>query len=190
MKSYGYSLIKGVGAICSTGETLLSLILTPEPESVFQSSIGSSTLYLWSCFSSGVIFVLWSCSLLSFHSLSLVNVYPLGFEWVAYGKMSLFLFWGWAQSQDHLVISPHDHHTQHPSNTNMIRSWVKLVWQRIDMHLFCKNVSQIVISYFQLQQWFFLNTCPYLHTMLSKSKSCPASPHRANTTRESTANDP
>lgn len=83
-----------------------SLILTPEPVSVFQSSIGSSTLYLWSCFSSGVIFVSWSCSLLSFHSLSLINVYPLGFEWVAYGKMSLFLFWGWAQSQDHLVISP------------------------------------------------------------------------------------
>lgn len=36
----------------------------------FQSSISSSTLYLWSCFSSGVIFVSWSCSLLSFQSFS------------------------------------------------------------------------------------------------------------------------
>ncbi len=163
------------------------LILTPEPVRVSRAVLAARP----STFDRASPAELFLCRalVLSFHSsLSLVNVYPLGFEWVAYGKMSLFLFWGRAQSQDHLVISPHDHHTQHPSTTNMIRSWGKLVWQRINMHLFCKNASQIVISYFRPQHWFFFYTCPYLQTMLSKS--CPASPHRANTTRESAANDP
>lgn len=131
-----------------------SLTFTPEPVSVSRAVLAARP----STFDHASPAELFLCRglVLSFHSsLSLVNVYPLGFEWVAYGKMSLFLFWGWAQSQDHLVISPHDHHTQHPSTTNMIRSWVKLVWQRSYMHLFCKNVSQIVISYFRPQHWFF-----------------------------------
>ncbi len=164
------------------------LIFTPEPVRVSRAVLAARP----STFDRASPAELFLCRalVLSFHSsLSLVNVYPLGFEWVAYGKVSLFLFWGWAQSQDHLVISPHDHHTQHPSTTNMIRSWGKLVWQRIDMHLFCKNASQIVISYFRPQHWFFFKDMPifanYVVQVLSGFTT--QSKHK---TRESTANDP